>query len=381
MRVLMVSADYGARPFGGIGVHVNALTSALRSSGHHVDVIAPVEEGLPATPGNGADLLCSPFGPPGMDDDAELYPLGSPSLRDLQNSVGIIAASLDRSQVAYDVVHAHDFRVLNAAVALSQKYDCPLVATKHTVPARHWPPLTAAYARRVEAWGYPRCARLIAVSDTGLADLLAHADVSAEACSVIPNGSDLTLADGSLPEPNPMHRMLFVGRLQDTKGPDVAIRVLSHLPEPFHLVIAGEGPLRGELELLIEELGLAHRVELLGQVAREDMHETYLRAGLLLAPSRTEMGSIAIREAQGLGVPVAATAVGGTPEQLENGEAGLLLPVDDEERAAELVAAWCKDTDAVARARVRAWGRCSDLTWEMAAQRTVAEYLIAAGER
>lgn len=48
-----------------------------------------------------------------------------------------MASSADRTEGGYDVVHAHDFRVLNAGVELSQKYNCPIVATKHTVPAEY----------------------------------------------------------------------------------------------------------------------------------------------------------------------------------------------------------------------------------------------------
>ncbi|WP_148098947.1 glycosyltransferase family 4 protein [Arachnia propionica] len=48
-----------------------------------------------------------------------------------------MASSADRTEGGYDVVHARDFRVLNAGVELSQKYNCPIVAAEHTVPAEY----------------------------------------------------------------------------------------------------------------------------------------------------------------------------------------------------------------------------------------------------
>ena len=375
----MLSADYGTRPFGGIGVHVNGLTTALRSTGHHVDVIAPMAEGLPPFPGQGIDYLCKSIGPEGMVSNPELYSLGSPTLTILQDSIGIAAASPDNTKTGYDIIHAHDFRVLNAGVALSEKYRCPLVATKHTFPARHWPELSVAYARLVESWGYPQCKRIIAVSKAGLEDLRQHAKVSSSRCAIIPNGSDFTLEDDNLPPLPTMKKMLFVGRLQDTKGPDIAIKILTHLPESFQLIIAGGGPLRKALERLVCSLELENRVTLVGKVPRDKMRAMYLTAGLLLAPSRTEMGSVAIREAQALGVPVAATAVGGNPELLAYGAAGLLLPVDDEEKAAKLISGWAEKSNAseVIEARRRAFERSRKLTWTAVAEQTVNEYLAA----
>lgn len=70
-----------------------------------------------------------------MGDDAELFPLGSPASGISTTPSG--SWRPDRTEGGYDVVHAHDFRVLNAGVELSQKYNCPIVATKHTVPAEY----------------------------------------------------------------------------------------------------------------------------------------------------------------------------------------------------------------------------------------------------
>jgi L-malate glycosyltransferase len=101
---------------------------------------------------------------------------------------------------------------------------------------------------------------------------------------------------------------------------EVFARVAARLPA--RLLLIGEGPLRREAELRVDELGLADRVRFLGAV--ESMEQVLPLADLLLLPSRHESFGLIALEAMACGVPCVATAVGGTGEFIVNGHNGYL---------------------------------------------------------
>jgi glycosyltransferase involved in cell wall biosynthesis len=119
-----------------------------------------------------------------------------------------------------------------------------------------------------------------------------------------------------------------VGRLEGRKGTATLIEAAARLADygaaDVGVVVAGDGPLRGELRGLVERLGLAACVTLLGQ--RSDVREVLAALDVFVLPSRTEGMSNALLEAMAMACPVVATAVGGTPEVVVPGETGVLVP-------------------------------------------------------
>lgn len=122
----------------------------------------------------------------------------------------------------------------------------------------------------------------------------------------------------------------MVGILEQRKGYDVllrAIRTLRDEGEDIACLAAGEGPLRQHLSSLIQELGLAGRVHLVGFV--EDMASFYRSLDLFVLPSNKEAMGNALMEAMLVRVPVVASRVGGPMEIVEEGVSGMLFPVGD----------------------------------------------------
>jgi glycosyltransferase involved in cell wall biosynthesis len=121
--------------------------------------------------------------------------------------------------------------------------------------------------------------------------------------------------------------ILFVGRLSKEKRPEWFIELASQLHgreravQP-HFQIAGDGPLRPELELMVRERGLSDIVHFLGE--RQDMSETYANADLVVLTSRHEGTPNVLLEAMAHGIPVVATRVGGVPEIVSD-ECGILV--------------------------------------------------------
>jgi glycosyltransferase involved in cell wall biosynthesis len=129
-----------------------------------------------------------------------------------------------------------------------------------------------------------------------------------------------------------------IGRLSPEKGMDLALRVhrivAQRLPNA-RLLIVGEGSQRVELGRYAKRLGIGPSVCWLEY--QEELAEVYRRLAVLLIPSRSEgLPNVAL-EAMGHGVPVVATAVGGLPEVVTDGESGFLAPPEDVEVLAQKV--------------------------------------------
>lgn len=125
-------------------------------------------------------------------------------------------------------------------------------------------------------------------------------------------------------------RVVSVGSLTPKKGHDVLIRAFAQLPPSFRLTIAGEGPMRGELERLARSLKVSDRVELVGHMDEHSIRDLVAGSSVfVLASVETADGDrdgipVAIMEAMALGTPVVASDVGAIAELVE--EAGVLVP-------------------------------------------------------
>jgi glycosyltransferase involved in cell wall biosynthesis len=131
--------------------------------------------------------------------------------------------------------------------------------------------------------------------------------------------------------------ILSVGRLETEKNPLLLADILAGLVarDPrWRLVVAGEGPLRGELEERLASLGVSEHADLRGYVPVDaGLHDLYRSADYFLHVSWTEGLPQVIFEAFAARLPVVATAVGGVPDAA--GEAALLVPPGTAEEAVE----------------------------------------------
>lgn len=136
--------------------------------------------------------------------------------------------------------------------------------------------------------------------------------------------------------------MLALGRLHENKGFDVLLRAMARVPNTY-LWLAGEGPLRQELEKLAEDLGIKPRVRFLGW--REDTPALFAACDLFVCPSRHEpLGNVVI-EAWAQGRPVIAADSMGPGTLIEHMESGVLVPVDDSDALARAIRAVIDDGD------------------------------------
>lgn len=155
--------------------------------------------------------------------------------------------------------------------------------------------------------------------------------------------------------------ILMVGIIRGVKRHAIALEACARIASEFpgaRLVLAGDGPMRPDMEALAGSLGISERVLFLGH--REDVADLMGAADVLLLTSRSEGVPQAVAQAMGLGLPVVATSVGGVPELIEHEKTGLLVPPEDPQAVAQALTRILRDPDsarrlgAAARAHARA---------------------------
>jgi glycosyltransferase involved in cell wall biosynthesis len=224
-----------------------------------------------------------------------------------------------------DLVHAHMFGAWWAA-AQAAAPDVVLVASEHNTLA--WPErphhraLAAALPRVDHVFAHGPAARAY------LRALGARVDRLAPGRSAIA-GTDATPRPG-LRTP----RIVFTGRLEHDKGPDVLVEALPLLPPRVAAYLVGAGSLRGALEARVAALGEADRVRFPGWQAAPG--RWVAGAAAYAAPSREEAWSQSVVLAMALGTPVVAARVEALPEVLAAGRGVLVDPEDPEALATGL---------------------------------------------
>ena len=174
-----------------------------------------------------------------------------------------------------------------------------------------------------------RSAFVVAVSSYGRSQLylrLPHQDWPK--VQVIHCGLDKSFYDIA-PVPIPAApRLVCVGRLCEAKGQILLIEAAARLAAAhieFDLVLAGDGPLRADLEKLIAERGIGARVRITGWISSTSVRDEILAARALVLPSFAEGLPVVIMEAMALRRPVLTTYIAGIPELVRPGENGWLF--------------------------------------------------------
>jgi glycosyltransferase involved in cell wall biosynthesis len=208
-------------------------------------------------------------------------------------------------------------RWLNVPVVMTARGTDVSLIPKYPVP------------RRMIQKACARAAGIITVS-AALKDGLVGMDVDPAKVTVLRNGVDLKLFQ---PRDRQATRkrlgltgptLISVGLLIERKGHHLIVEAMASLPG-YTLLIAGEGPERGNLERRIEELGLQDRVRLLGARPHDELPELYGAADALVLASSREGWANVLLEAMACGTPAIGSPIWGNPEVIGKPEAGILM--------------------------------------------------------
>ena len=162
-------------------------------------------------------------------------------------------------------------------------------------------------------------------------------------------------------------RIISVGRLTEQKGYHFLLTAINLLKEKrkVELDIIGDGPLRNKLEQQAQSLGLAQKVNLLGY--RTDVLELMSGADIFISSSLWEGFPTVILEAMTIGIPVIATDIPGTRELIDNGNTGILVPVENPEAMAKAVSYLISNPDVAERLVINAKENVSPYSMEAVA--------------
>jgi glycosyltransferase involved in cell wall biosynthesis len=146
--------------------------------------------------------------------------------------------------------------------------------------------------------------------------------------------------------------IVTVGHIRRVKGYDVLLRAAAEVcrvyPKATFLIVGSvqEPDCDRDLHELVCQLGLERNVRFLGKMENESVWPLLKLCDVFCLPSRSEGMSNALLEAMGAGLPCVATAVGGTPEVLEDGRTGYVVPSEDHQAAAARILSVLGDPDA-----------------------------------
>jgi glycosyltransferase involved in cell wall biosynthesis len=296
----------------------------------------------------------------GIDKQAATLPVDYVELRErhsLDPSIGPALWRLVRER-RIDIVHAHDYKTNLLAAMLHRFSGVQALSTVHGWDGVTWRERRLYYpADRQVLRLLPR---VIAVSEP-VREKLLRCGLRTSAVRTVLNGIDArafrrepareAAAREALGVGSGHFVVGTVGRLTQAKRYDLLIASIAELRRmhpQLQLLIAGDGPLRNELQAQIRDLGLTRCCRLLGQ--RPDVIELHHAFDLFVQSSDTEGTPNAVLEAMALETPVVATDAGGTRQLVRHGVEGVIVPPGS---AAALAAA----IDAVIRdpRRCRAW--------------------------
>jgi glycosyltransferase involved in cell wall biosynthesis len=246
----------------------------------------------------------------------------------------------------FDIVYANEAHALTAAWLARSHRHVPLVAARRVVF-----PLSGGAISRAR---YRAAARILAISEAVRHELLA-AGVDANRIELVPDGVEIPAPIKPDAREKARKKWAFqadetvigyVGALTAEKGHAWLIEAFAKLRRECancRLLLAGEGPLRAQLERQAREAGLASAIIFAGFVS--DVDSVYAAGDLFVFPSLAEGSGSSLLRAMAYGLPVLALARGGVAEIIEDGRSGILVQEANAEDLARAAARMLKNAE------------------------------------
>jgi D-inositol-3-phosphate glycosyltransferase len=314
----------------------------------------------------------------------------------------VLRAEARHDQGWYDVVHSHYWLSGQVGALVRDRWSVPLVHSMHTMAKVKNESLAAGdtpepMARVIgEEQVVEAADMLIANTDMEAKQLLELYDADPARVEVVHPGVDLGVfrpmssARSRLGLPEDAVVLMFAGRIQPLKAPDVLLRAVRSLldrhPEiRSRLVVPVVGGPSGtglehpeSMAQLAASLGIADVVRFVPPVAQSTLADWYAAATLVCVPSYNESFGLVAVEAQATGTPVVAAAVGGLGTVVRDGVSGLLVEGHDPEDYTRAMERIVLEPGLRAELAAGALTQAASFAWELTADRTLEVYEAAA---
>ncbi len=323
---------------GGMNVYIRALATELGREGHTVDIFTRrTDEFTPSIVelAPRVRVIAIQAGPPEILHKNSLYPYMS----SFASSVATFARKEGRT---YDILHSHYWLSGVVGAQLARLWDIPHVTMFHTLARlkqiAHPDEQESQQRLDMEQTLLQSVDCVIAATTEERMQMMRYCGVSGSRIQVIPCGVDLELF---VPQNRQLMReqfglnpqrpvLLFVGRLDPFKGPDVLLRAAALMEQDAQLVIVGgEGKDDKDvqnLRKLASDLGIEQRVRFLEAQPQEILPHLYSAADATVVPSYHESFGLVAVESLACGTPVVATRAGGLMTIVQNDVNGYLVP-------------------------------------------------------
>lgn len=400
----------GTGDAGGLNVYVLELARRLASTGVQIEIFTR-DEGS-AGPGFVPDRPVVEVSPGIRVVHLEGGIPGPVAKEELPSQLCALAAGILRTERTrggdyFDLIHSHYWLSGQVGAVVSDHWGVPLVHSMHTmalVKNRRLadrdlpePQLRILGEQQVVATAN----RLIANTDDEANDLVDLYGADRERVDIVHPGVDLEVftpgdqveARHRLGLPADQDLLLFVGRIQPLKGPDVFVRTVAELagrlrPGDRRLAAvvcggpSGAGPDRvGELRSLAARLGISDLMRFEPPADRTRLADWYRAADLVCVPSHSESFGLVAIEAQACGRPVVAASVGGLRTSVADGESGILVDGHEPQSWAPVLDRLLRDPEARRLMGKRARAHAEQFGWFATAAGTLGVYRQALGRR
>jgi D-inositol-3-phosphate glycosyltransferase len=315
----------------------------------------------------------------------------------------VLRAEVEREPGHFDLVHSHYWLSGQVGTVARERWDVPLVHTMHTMAKVKNAMLAEGDAAEPIGRVYGEeeivrlADRLIANTSEERRELIELYDAAPERVAVVHPGVDLEVFTpgrhdearrrlGIAPD---AALLLFAGRIQPLKAPDVVLRAAAEMlrNDPAlrsRLVVAVVGGASGSgldqptaLADLGDELGIADVVRFVPTVAQRELADWYAAASVVCVPSYNESFGLVAIEAQACGTPVVAARVGGLSTSVSDGVTGVLIDGHDPVDYAAAIHRLLTDPDAREAMSHKAVRHAEGFGWDVTADRTLGVYADA----
>ena len=245
----------------------------------------------------------------------------------------------------FDIVHTHNTAPqLFTAIAHKFCSNCRLITTEHSTNNRRRSIKLFSF---IDKWMYKQYDHIICISNIAETSLKNYLKGRIDNISTINNGVDISKYMNAEPNQEILNQFkgkktaIMVAGFRWEKDHKTLIKAYQHLPEEYHLLLAGTGVLQPEYEKMCQELDLKDRIHFLGM--RSDIPQLLKSVDLVIMSSHFEGLSLSSIEGMASGKPFLASNVNGLREVVEG--AGALFPHEDDKTLAEEIQKLSENTE------------------------------------